>query len=195
MYLAPDSMTPLLLTLPWLGVLAFLLFVTRVPRELPDSDARAAADAPFVSVIVPARDEALNIEACVGSLTASTYPAFEVIVVDDGSEDGTGRRARSMSPGNARRLHVIDGEELPPGWLGKPWACRQGAAAAGGELLLFTDADTIHGPEHRSRTRSRKRSGASPRAAARRPRSPTPARRRTCRGTYKLPCFASARRP
>ena len=147
MYPAPDSMTPLLFTLPWLGVLAFLLFGTRVPRELPGADARAAADAPFVSVIVPARNEALNIEACVGSLTASRYPAFEVIVVDDESEDGTGRLARSLSPGNARRLHVIDGEELPPGWLGKPWACRQGAAAAAGELLLFTDADTVHGPE------------------------------------------------
>ncbi len=147
MYPAPDSMTPLLLTLPWLGVLAFLLFVARLPRELPGPGARAAAEAPFVSVIVPARNEALNIEACVGSLTASTYPAFEVIVVDDGSDDGTARLVRSMSPGNARRLHVIDGEELPPGWLGKPWACRQGAAAAGGELLLFTDADTIHGPE------------------------------------------------
>jgi epoxyqueuosine reductase len=101
----------------------------------------------LVSVIVPARDEALNIEGCLTSLTSSTYPAFEVIVVDDRSSDDTGRIARSVESGAARRLVVIDGEKLPAGWLGKPWACWQGAQAAEGELLLFTDADTSHGPD------------------------------------------------
>lgn len=139
-------MSPLLLALPWAGLLAFLLFVVRKPSELAPAP-RARPAAPLVSVIVPARNESENIEACVRSLSRSTYPAFEVIVVDDGSEDGTGALARALDPGAARRLEVVDGAPLPGGWLGKPWACWQGFRAAEGDLLLFTDADTRHGPE------------------------------------------------
>ena len=138
-------MTPLLFVLPWLGLLAFVLFVVREPTELPAPPSGEADAASLVSVIVPARDEALNIETCLASLTQSTYPAFEVVVVDDRSSDDTARLARSFDAGNARRLVVIDGAELPPGWLGKPWACWQGAQVADGQLLLFTDADTVHG--------------------------------------------------
>lgn len=135
---------PLLLTLPWLGVFAFVVLRVRLPRELPPGP---GARAPFVSVVVPARNEALNIGTCVASLVASAYPDFEVVVVDDRSEDGTGELARAIGRGNARTLRVVGGTELPEGWLGKPWACAQGASAATGELILFTDADTIHGPE------------------------------------------------
>ena len=140
-------MTPFLLTLPWITIVVYLLVVVRMPRELPPASAPDGARAPLVSVIVPARNEALNIETCVRSLTASTYPAFEVIVIDDASEDGTGTLARALGTGRARRLAVLDGAPLPPGWLGKPWACWQGFAAAEGALLLFTDADTTHEPE------------------------------------------------
>ena len=140
-------MTPFLLALPWVGVLLFLLLIARVPRELPGAESRPDGERPFVSVIVPARKEAPNIEKCLLSLTASTYPAFEVIVVDDRSDDDTAERAASVPDGNARSLRVIDGAELPDGWVGKPWACHQGAAAAEGELLLFTDADTTHGAD------------------------------------------------
>ena len=141
-------MTPLLLSLPWVSLLAFLLLLVRKPSELPPPRPRSpTAPAPLVSVIVPARNEAGNIEACVTSLLESSYPAFEVIVVDDGSDDGTGPRARALDPGAARRLQVIDGAPLPTGWLGKPWACWQGFEAAAGDLLLFTDADTRHGVE------------------------------------------------
>jgi chlorobactene glucosyltransferase len=138
-------MTPLLFALPWLGLLAFVLFVVREPTELPAAPSGDADVASLVSVIVPARDEAHNIEPCLASLTKSTYPAFEVVVVDDRSSDDTARLARSLEAGGARRLVVIDGEELPHGWLGKPWACWQGAQVAEGQLLLFTDADTVHG--------------------------------------------------
>jgi chlorobactene glucosyltransferase len=137
-------MTPFLLALPWLALLLFVLVVVREPEELP-VDAVPGTEAPMVSVIVPARNEAANIERCVGSLTESAYPAFEVIVVDDRSTDRTGDLARALAAGRARRLVVVDGEDLPGGWLGKPWACWQGARAADGELLLFTDADTVHG--------------------------------------------------
>jgi chlorobactene glucosyltransferase len=139
---------PYLLALPWLGVLGFLLLRVRLPRRLPSA---RPARAPLVSVVVPARNESVNIEACVGSLTASRYPTFEVMVVDDRSDDGTGDLVRAMDRGRARRLDVLAGEDLPEGWLGKPWACWQGARAARGELILFTDADTVHGPDLLSR--------------------------------------------
>jgi chlorobactene glucosyltransferase len=125
-------------------VLAFVVLRVRLPTKLPR---RAPAAAPLVSVIVPARDEAVNIGTCVGSLAASTYPDFEIIIVDDQSADDTAERARAVGPGNARRLEVVRGTEVPTGWLGKPWACWQGARATRGEILLFTDADTVHGPD------------------------------------------------
>ena len=135
---------PILCALPWAAVLAFLLLRVRLPREVPQGPPLRV---PSVSIVVPARDEAVNIGSCVASLAASTYPDFEIVVVDDRSSDGTGELARAVGPGNARALRVLDGSELPEGWLGKPWACAEGAAAATGELLLFTDADTVHGPE------------------------------------------------
>jgi chlorobactene glucosyltransferase len=139
---------PLVLTLPWVGVILFLAFVARVPRELPFPTAPTVrASAPLVSVIVPARNEALNIGTCVRSLVASDYPSFEVIVVDDGSEDGTADIVRTIERGNALDVRVVAAGALPPGWLGKPRACWRGADAARGELLLFTDADTRHAPD------------------------------------------------
>jgi chlorobactene glucosyltransferase len=100
-----------------------------------------------VSIIVPARDEARNIETVLTSLAATRGVAFEIVVVDDRSEDGTGDLARSVPPGRARRVVVLEGDPLADGWLGKPWACHQGAREARGQVLLFTDADTVHGPE------------------------------------------------
>jgi chlorobactene glucosyltransferase len=98
---------------------------------------------PLVSVIVPARNEAHNIERCVRSLLATRWPALEVIVVDDGSEDATGSLARGLVASDAH-VRVIDGEPVPDGWFGKQWACAQGASAARGSTLIFTDADTAH---------------------------------------------------
>jgi chlorobactene glucosyltransferase len=100
---------------------------------------------PPVSVLVPARDEAANIRACVESLLAQDYPAFEVLVLDDASSDGTGEIVRGLAAGDAR-LRLLSGRPLPAGWLGKHWACHQLAEAAAGALWLFTDADTIHHP-------------------------------------------------
>jgi len=145
--------------LPWLLLGAFLAFGIRLPRPLPKRDgsrdgtdgSRDGTDAsppfPSVSVIVPARNEAANIRRCVESLASQAYPDFEVVVVDDGSTDGTGDLARGVAPGRARKLRVVEGTPLPAGWFGKPWACANGAAAATGDLLLFTDADTEHHPD------------------------------------------------
>jgi glycosyltransferase involved in cell wall biosynthesis len=97
---------------------------------------------PRVSVIVPARDEERAIERTVRALLAQTYPELEIIVVNDRSVDRTGEiLARFPS------ITVVDNEEPPPGWLGKPWAMHQGSLRATGELLLFVDADVIYAPD------------------------------------------------
>lgn len=79
-------------------------------------------------------------------MLAGTYPRLTVVVVDDRSEDDTAGLVAARVATDPR-LTLVRGAELPSGWFGKPWACRQGAEVAGGDLLLFTDADTRHGPE------------------------------------------------
>src|SRR5262249_61859269 len=96
-------------------------------------------------IVIPARNEARNIERCLHSVLATTYPSLEVIVVDDHSEDATGALARALAARDPR-LRVIESPPLPPGWFGKQWACAAGAAASQGDLLLFADADTWHAP-------------------------------------------------
>jgi chlorobactene glucosyltransferase len=134
----------LLLALPWLALAlaapTVLARRTRITSFMPP----AAEDSPLVSVIVPARNEAVNISVCVASLLNTTYPAIEIIVVDDGSTDGTADIVRILADHSEGRVQLVDGEPLPDGWLGKPWACWQGYSRARGELLLFTDADTRH---------------------------------------------------
>lgn len=100
---------------------------------------------PRVSILVPARNEAHNIEACLRSLLAQQYPGFEVLVLDDHSTDGTPAILERLSRQDAR-LRVLSARPLPEGWLGKHWACHQLAQAATGDLILFTDADTRHEP-------------------------------------------------
>lgn len=109
------------------------------------SDYPAPKRFPRVSVLVPARNEENNIEACVRSLLKQDYPDYEVLVLDDHSTDRTGAILERLA-GEFSHLRVLKGAPLPPGWFGKHWACHQLAQAAQGELLLFTDADTRHAP-------------------------------------------------
>ncbi len=132
--------------LPWLALAVTILLRIRRPTSLASYAALTPVDAELVSVIVPARNEARNIGACVHSILASTWPRLEVIVVNDHSSDDTGDIARQIAAGDSR-VTVIDNPDLPEGWIGKQWACHNGARAAHGATLLFTDADTRHGPE------------------------------------------------
>ncbi|MGH7728740.1 MAG: glycosyltransferase, partial [Vulcanimicrobiaceae bacterium] len=100
---------------------------------------------PSLSIVVPARDEARSIERCVRSLLAQRFLDFEVIVVDDRSSDATAAIVEALAHEDPR-LHLVRGEPLPDGWVGKPWALVQGVARARGAWLLFTDADSAHEP-------------------------------------------------
>ncbi|MBX7455031.1 glycosyltransferase family 2 protein [Mycolicibacterium sp. 3033] len=116
------------------------LHVLRRPAEHPKP---AAA---VVSVLIPARDEAHRIAPTIHSVLAQKgLPDAEILVLDDGSTDGTAgvvRRAARDDP----RVKVLTGSTPPPGWLGKPHACAQLAAAARGEILVFVDADVVLAP-------------------------------------------------
>ena len=136
----------------FLGLLVYR-YVSRRPRL---GEYELQTRGPLVSVIIPARDEGGNIEACVRSVLATAYRPVEVIVVDDRSSDATAeiveQLARALPPEAAGRLRLVRGADLPGGWFGKPWAIVQGYRVARGDLLLFTDADTRHHPELLPRT-------------------------------------------
>ncbi len=100
---------------------------------------------PRLSVLIPARNEAHTIQACLESLLNQDYPDYEVIVLNDHSTDETPQIVWQMCQ-KYPRLRLIEGAPLPEGWLGKHWACHQLAQVASGDLLLFTDADTRHAP-------------------------------------------------
>lgn len=109
----------------------------------PPEQSALPVPAPHVSIILPARNEARHIDACLASLTAQDYPNFEVIVIDDGSTDTTPQRLAAWCQRDPR-VQVKHVERLPAGWAGKTHALHLGATLAQGSWLLFTDADTRH---------------------------------------------------
>ena len=143
----------------WVYLLAFRGGFWRTGPRLPTAPAPAAW--PSVTVVVPARNEALVLGASLPTLLAQDYPGpLQVIVVDDRSTDDTAAVARQLGEDPAGRVAplIVPGEELPPGWSGKLWAVAQGiraaapvapdAASLGGgrlpEFFLLTDADIAH---------------------------------------------------
>ena len=110
----------------------------------------ASGRVPRVSIVVPARNEGEHIEAALLSLGQLDYPDYEVIAVDDRSEDATGdildrleTQWREQAEASQHRLRVLHVKDLPPGWLGKTHAMWLAASQATGEWLLFTDADVV----------------------------------------------------
>lgn len=141
-----------LVALAWVyRVLTALVMLPRVPDLLRKEHApqQDAGPWPWLTVIVPARDEAAAIGGSLRSLLASDYPHLEIIAVDDRSRDGTGEILDSLasSPLNRDRLRVLHVKELPEGWLGKPHAMAMAAREAKGDWLLFTDADVFFAPD------------------------------------------------
>ncbi len=98
---------------------------------------------PKVSIILPARNEEDFIRGCLDSLINQDYPNYEIIVIDDSSNDSTGEIISEYAKKNSKIIPVT-AKPKPDGWMGKNWACMEGYQKATGELLLFTDADTKH---------------------------------------------------
>lgn len=104
-----------------------------------------AGDLPRATIVIPARNEERNLEEALRSVLAQDYASVEIVVVDDRSTDRTGEILDRMAAADPR-LKVVHVTELPPGWLGKNHALELGAQGAGGEYLLFTDADVVMEP-------------------------------------------------
>ncbi len=137
-----------ILYLQQLGILVFLcvlcfialynvLTIERLGTSPPPNET------PMVSILIPARNEAHNIEDCLTSLLGQDYEPYEAVVFDDESQDATAEILTRLKHENPR-LKVLSGRPLPIGWTGKNWACHQLSQRAQGELLLFVDADTRH---------------------------------------------------
>lgn len=125
----------------------------RTGTRLTPVNAASASVWPDVAVVVPARDEAESIQPCLATLLQQDYKGrLSVIVVDDGSTDGTGDLARQV-PDPHGRLTVVTGRERPEGWSGKLWAVHQGEMVAREKVsadgfILLTDADILHSALH-----------------------------------------------
>lgn len=123
----------------------FLVYMLKSFRESPklqqfiDSSTRAYTK---ISVIVPARNEEKYIARCIDCLINQNYPNFEIILIDDSSEDGTWRIMQEYAAKYKGLIKALKCEFKPNGWVGKNWACYQGYLHCEGDLLLFTDADT-----------------------------------------------------
>jgi chlorobactene glucosyltransferase len=134
------------LVLAWM--IARMVRQARAYTGVGPAETGAVRDWPRVAVIVPARDEADVVRACIAGLLAQDYPAerLSICLVDDGSRDGTSAIALAAAGGD-RRFRLVRGAALPEGWTGKSFACHQGAARAlAADYLCFMDADTVAEP-------------------------------------------------
>lgn len=119
-----------------LGLPAAFSLIRSVPL-CPPGELHSAA---HFSMVIPARNEEQNLPRLLASIAASSVQPDEVLVVDDGSTDGTAAIAHKFG------ARVLTSVRLPAGWTGKSWACHQGAQYATGDLLLLLDADTYFVP-------------------------------------------------
>ena len=139
--------------LVWLPIGTLLWLSAREVRDLegllPPIEAR-----PRVSVIVTARDEGPHIEATVRRILDQRSVELQLIVVDDRSSDLTGSILDQLQAElGPHRLTVVHNERLPPGWIGKCYACHIGAKLAVEPWLLFMDGDvTLTEPDTLART-------------------------------------------
>ncbi|HXU94913.1 MAG TPA: glycosyltransferase [Candidatus Nitrosotalea sp.] len=132
-----------------LGVsIAWIVLIKSMWRTFRDSpfldkfDSKAHNN-PKVSIILPARNEEMFIEKCINSLLDQDYENYEIIAIDDRSDDNTGDIIKKIAKANPKVVYVL-AEPKPERWTGKNWACIEGFRKSSGELLLFTDADTFH---------------------------------------------------
>lgn len=122
----------------WYGILR--------PRFIRDIAPREGDQLPFLSIIVPARDESVAIDEALRRMLSLDYPHYEVIAINDRSTDGTGMIMDRVAREVGSQLQVVHIPELPSGWLGKNHAMSVGASRARGDFILFTDGDVMFDP-------------------------------------------------
>ncbi len=120
------------------GLYAVLTLVNLLAFRAPPRPRGAAR--PAVSLLLPARDEAGNIDGALGAALASEGVELEVVVLDDGSTDGTDAKVRAWAARD-RRVRLLRGPGLPAGWNGKQHACWVLSQNARHEVMVFVDAD------------------------------------------------------
>jgi len=147
---------PVLIFLLWVATGVWVLLAAQLvvnlllTHRLDGVEPMSDEERPLVSIVVPARNEEAGIEAAVRSFCRQDYGKFEVIAVDDRSEDGTAAILNRLSR-EYKCLRVVSGREPPRGWLGKPHALEIGRNEARGEWLLFVDADVVYAADLLSR--------------------------------------------
>jgi chlorobactene glucosyltransferase len=139
-------MLPLLLIVSVLTILLTifllkLLQIIRYHEEIPIVE-NLGGNEPMVSIIVPMRNEERNARRCIEGLMSQKYRNFEVIVVDDGSEDNTLGILKDFASRHTD-FKFVEGTPTPEGWIGKCYALWQGVRKTKGDWFLFVDADTI----------------------------------------------------
>ncbi len=127
----------------YLAVRLLIIMINLITR--PVLQPGVPSSFPFVSILIPARDEEGSIGLLLEDLRHLDYPSFEVIVCDDDSQDRTAAIIQSFSQLD-QRFFYLKGKPLPEGWLGKHFACHQLALRANGKFLLFLDADVRVNP-------------------------------------------------
>jgi len=126
----------------WIALIKSML---RTFNESPflDKFEKKEHEKPKVSIILPARNEEKFIEKCLDSLIKQDYDNYEIVTINDSSNDATGDIIKKYSE-KFPKVISVDAKPKPDGWMGKNWACNEGYKKASGDLLLFTDADTVH---------------------------------------------------
>src|SRR5580698_1713801 len=138
-----------ILALLWVAsTLTALRMLPRIPDLLDEKYAAPipSSQTPLISVIVPARDEAQEVEGGLRSLLEIDSVAIEIIAIDDRSTDATGEimdRLATEAGAAGKTLRVLHVTELPAGWMGKTHAMALAARQASAPWLLFTDADVL----------------------------------------------------
>lgn len=137
-----------MILIAFIGIVLGIMLLNALLNMLifPRLQVSTLSEIPFVSILIPARNEAAVIGQTVTRLLQQTYPHFELLVLDDQSQDGTGLIAQRAGA-NDPRLKILSGFPMTIGWTGKNHACHILAQHANGDILVFTDADTLWQPE------------------------------------------------
>jgi cellulose synthase/poly-beta-1,6-N-acetylglucosamine synthase-like glycosyltransferase len=127
----------------WIYFLGYMIKSFRQSPRLDCFNKILRKELPKVSVILPARNEEKYISKCLDSLIEQDYPNFEIIVINDSSDDRTWDIIQKYAI-SYQAIKPLNAGPKPDSWAGKNWACYQGYLKANGNLFLFTDADTVH---------------------------------------------------